>query len=208
MPTLSSAAEPATINDTSRYENHVNPQWVKLLNLLRMNVDYVRSNGVELYTSDGRVILDFLSGYCVHNIGHNHPQVIAALTEELANPAPAMVQSDVVRLAGDLAHRLCKLAGGGLNKAFFPSSGSEGVEAAIKFSRAHTGRNGLLCCRDAFHGLTCGALSLMDNPFWSGGFGPLLADTKAIPFGDIEALKESLCSVSYTHLTLPTNREV
>jgi hypothetical protein len=88
--------------------------------------------------------------------GHNHPQITAALQRELSNNGPAM------------------LAGGRLTKVSFCSSGSEGVEAAIKFSRAHTGRSGLLYARGAFHGITCGALSLMGDSFWREGFGPLL----------------------------------
>ncbi len=84
------------------------------------------------------------------------------------------------------------LAGGDLKKVFFCSSGSEGVEAAIKFSRAHTKRNGLLYANGAFHGLTCGALSLMDNTFWTEGFGPLLQNTEAVPFDDIEKLAAKL----------------
>ena len=75
---------------------------------------------------------------------------------------------------------------------FFCSSGSEGVEAAIKFARAHTGRAGLVYASGAFHGLTCGALSLMDDPFWRDGFGPLLPDTQAVPFGDLPALEAQL----------------
>ncbi len=56
-----------------RYSEHVNPNWVHLLALLEMNVSYARCSGTELHTTDGRRILDFLSGYCVHSIGHNHP---------------------------------------------------------------------------------------------------------------------------------------
>ena len=63
------------------YQDHVNPQWVRLLRLLQMNVRYVRCTGTELFTEDGKRILDFLSGYCVHNAGHNHPAIIAALKE-------------------------------------------------------------------------------------------------------------------------------
>ncbi|MGZ4836768.1 MAG: aspartate aminotransferase family protein, partial [Terriglobales bacterium] len=81
---------------------------------------------------------------------------------------------------------------GNLSKVFFASSGSEGVEAAIKFSRAHTGRTGLLYADGAFHGLTCGALSLMGDPFWREGFGPLLSDTVAVPFNDLAALEKQL----------------
>jgi ornithine--oxo-acid transaminase len=170
----------------------VNPQWVRLLDLLDMNVRYERCSGAELFSEDGERYLDFLSGYCVHNTGHNHPLIVEALKEELECYGPAMLQSHVPELAGELAQRLCKLAGGNLKKVFFASSGSEGVEAAIKFSRAATKRNALLYCEGAFHGLTCGALSLMDNAFWREGFGPLLPETEAIPFGNTASVEEKL----------------
>ena len=101
-----------------------------------MNVRYTRCIGAELFTSDGGRILDFLSGYCVHNLGHNHPSVIAALHDELDRSGPAMLQSHVPELAGELAAELCRLAGGRLQKVYFCSSGSEGVETVIKFARA------------------------------------------------------------------------
>jgi ornithine--oxo-acid transaminase len=181
-------------NLVTLYQDHVNPQWVRLLNALDMNVRYTRCLGTELYTEDGRRILDFLSGYCVHNAGHNHPGIIAAIKEELDHCGPAMLQSHVPELAGELAEKLCTLAGGRLKKAFFCCSGTEGVEAAIKFSRATTGRTGLIYSDGASHGLTCGALSLMSNPFWREGFGPLLADNEEVPFGDAAALEEKLAT--------------
>jgi len=178
----------------SLYAKHVNSQWVRLLDILQMNTGYARCEGAELITDDGRRILDFLSGYCVHNAGHNHPAIIQALHEELDRHGPAMLQSHVAELAGELAEALCSRAGGRLDRAFFCSSGSEGVEAAIKFSRAFTRRNGLLYAQGAFHGLTCGALSLMGDPFWRESFGPLLADTAEISFGDLQLLEEQLSS--------------
>lgn len=129
--------------DLNLYERYVNPQWSRLLDVLQMNVAYVRCNGAELHTADGRTILDFNSGYCVHNVGHNHPYVVAALKDELAKAGPAMLPSQVGDLAGRLAARLCQLAGGRCSKVFFGSSGSEGIEAAIKFARAHTRRSGI-----------------------------------------------------------------
>jgi ornithine--oxo-acid transaminase len=174
------------------YHNHVNPQWVRLLDVLRMNARYTRCSGTELHTEDGRRILDFLSGYCVHNAGHNHPAIIGALKEELDRCGPAMLQSHVPELAGELAEQLCARAGGRSKKAFFCSSGSEGVEAAIKFSRARTGRSGLIYAGGAFHGLTCGALSLMGDSFWRDGFGPMLSETEEVPFGDLDALEKKL----------------
>ena len=182
----------ATLAAESSYAAHVNPQWVALLDVLEMNVSYERCFGTELFTKDGERILDFLSGYCVHNIGHNHPYIIKALKEEMDQCGPAMLQSHVPELAGELAGRLCSLAGGNLTKAYFGSSGSEGVEAAIKFARAATRRDGLLCAASGFHGLTLGALSLMTDSFWRGGFGPFLQDAAAVPFGDVAALEQQL----------------
>ena len=179
------------------YAEHVNPQWVRLLNLLQMNERYERCAGAELFTAGGRRILDFLSGYCVHNAGHNHPAIVGAVREELDRGGPGMLQSHVPELAAELAARLVARAGGRLKRVYFSSSGSEGVEAAIKFSRAATGRPGLLYAEGAFHGLTCGALSLMSDGFWRDGFGPLLADTAAVPFGSIEALEKRLATRRY-----------
>lgn len=184
------------------YTEHVNPQWVRLLDLLQMNVKYDRCVGTELFAENGDVYLDFLSGYCVHNTGHNHPAIIAAIQDELNRRGPAMLQSHVPELAGVLAERLCRLAGGRVEKAFFACSGSEGVESAIKFARARTGRPGLLYANGAFHGLTCGALSLMGDPFWRDRFGAMLGDTQAVPFGDLDALRSHLSRRTYAALFL------
>ncbi|MCW5746791.1 MAG: aspartate aminotransferase family protein [Alphaproteobacteria bacterium] len=194
----------ATVEDDASgdYERYVNPQWVRLLDVLRMNVSYVRCLGADLETADGRRILDFNSGYCVHNIGHNHPRLVQALKDELDRAGPAMLQNHVATLAGEAARRLCELAGGRLTKAFFGSSGSEGVEAAIKFARAHTKRPGILYANDGFHGLTCGALSLMSNPFWRQGFEPLLPATEGVAFGDLAALERKLATGTFAAFIL------
>lgn len=201
MATLAPKALPVESLSNS-YERYVNPQWVTLLNLLDMNVRYQRCSGSELFTEDGRRILDFLSGYCVHNTGHNHPYIVQALKDELDKSGPAMLQSHVPEIAGELAQRLCKLAGGGLEKVYFCSSGSEGVEAAIKFARATTGRTGIVYARSAFHGLTAGALSLMNDPFWREGFGPLLQETEGVEYGDAAALERALQSRRHAALVL------
>jgi ornithine--oxo-acid transaminase len=203
MPTqTATAGAPSTVATASNYQEYVNPQWVTLLNLLGMNVEYERCLGCELFTKPGRRILDFLSGYCVHNVGHNHPYVIQALQEEMDKCGPAMLQSHVPEIAGELARRLCQLAGGGLEKVYFGSSGSEGVEAGIKFARAATGRAGIVYANSSFHGLTTGALSRMSDAFWSEGFGPLLADTHGVPFGDISAIESAITSKRYAALVL------
>jgi len=96
----------------SDYSTLVNPQWQRLLSVLGMNVCYERCSGAELFTADGRRIIDFLAGYPVHNAGHNHPEIIAAIKAELDRSGPAMLQSHVPEPAGELAARLCRRAGG------------------------------------------------------------------------------------------------
>jgi len=194
--------EQAAILPEQQYAGSVNPQWARLLKLLGMNVRYERCLGAELFTSDGRRILDFLSGYCVHNLGHNHPHIIEAVKDELDRRGPAMLQSHIPERAGELAARLCSLADGPVTKAFFCSSGSEAIEASIKFARAHTHRAGLLYAEGAFHGLTCGALSLMGDPFWKKGFGSLLNDTQQIPFNDLGELERHLRTKKFAALFL------
>ena len=201
-PAIATYPNTEKTSSVERYWQHVNPQWVRLLDALDMNVHYVRASGVYLYTEDGRQILDCLSGYCVHNTGHNHPYIVQALREELRAEGPAMVQSHIPDLAGELAQRLYENSGGSLEKVFFCSSGSEGVEAAIKYARAHTGRTGLMYADGAFHGLTCGALSLMGDPFWREGFGPMLPDAHQVPFGDLAALEARLATKKIAALIL------
>ena len=184
----------STPSAAALYSEHVNPQWARLLTVLDMNLRYQRCQGSELFTEDGRRILDFLSGYCVHNAGHNHPAIIQAIKDELDSSGPAMVQSHAPDLAGELAEKLCIRAGGRLKKVFFCGSATEGIEAAIKFSRAATGCDGLLYASGASHGLTCGALSLMSNPFWREGFGSLLPGMEEVPFGDLGALETKLAT--------------
>ena len=180
-----------------QYAEYVNPQWVRLLSTLGLNKIFHRSFGTELFADNGDVYLDFLSGYGVYNVGHHHPFVTQELIAEMQSQRPSMLQSHVPTLAAQLAEKLCKLAGGKMEKVYFGSSGSEGVESAIKFARAFTKRDWILYAEGGFHGLTCGALSLMSNPWWREGFGPMLRETQSIPFGDIEALRKALATEKY-----------
>jgi ornithine--oxo-acid transaminase len=184
--------------DAALYANLVNKQWVRLLDSLGMNVPYTRCEGTKLWVEGGDCYTDFLSGYCVHNVGHNHPDVIRALHDELDKRGAVIVQSHVPGLAGRLASKLCSLAGGQLTRAWFANTGSEGVETAIKYSRLHTKRSGILYSLGAFHGISYGAMSLMKNTDWAeDGFGPFLEDTQGIPFLDLEELERHLRTKEY-----------
>ena len=176
------------------YANRVNKQWVKFLNLLDMNVNYTRCFGTKLYTEAEECYTDFLSGYCVQNLGHNHPVVADAIRDELHRQSPLILQSLVPHHAALLAERLTYLAGPPLDRLYFTNTGSEGVETAMKFARVHTGRPGILACLGAFHGVSYGAMSIMRDESWCGGCGPFLPDTECIPYLDLSRLEEMLKS--------------
>ncbi|MDQ7246463.1 aspartate aminotransferase family protein [Dongia sedimenti] len=175
------------------YDRHLNSQMVKVLRTIGFDRHYVRGAGAYLYDREQNRYLDLLSGFGAFAVGRNHPTVIGALQQVLTAELPNLVQMDVSLLSGLLADRLLpKLHG--LDKMFFCNSGAEAVEAAMKFCRAATGRDRLLFCDHAFHGLTYGALSLNGDDHFRDGFGSLLPQCSSIPFNDLMALDRALAA--------------
>ena len=173
------------------FERYLNAQLARVLRTIGFDVDYVRGEGAYLFDAEGNRYLDLLSGWGVFALGRNHPTVSGALQQVLTAELPGLVQMDVPLLAGLLAEQLVRRLPW-LDKLFFCNSGAEAVEAAIKFSRAATGRSKIVCCEHAFHGLTYGALSLNGDAFYRHGFEPLLPDCVAVPFNDLPALEAAL----------------
>lgn len=174
------------------HTRHLNTQMVKVLQTIGFDRQYVRAVGPHLFDAQGKRYLDLLSGFGVFALGRNHPIVNAALQETLNLELPNLVQMDVSLLAGILGERLVQTAPPGLTKVFFANSGTETVEGALKLVRYATGRQRILYCEHAFHGLTMGALSLNDADVFREGFGPLLPDCDRIPFNDLSALEQAL----------------
>jgi ornithine--oxo-acid transaminase len=114
------------------------------------------------------------------------------LTETLTLELPNLVQLDVSILSGLLAQELLKTTPENLNKMFFCNSGTEAVEAAIKFARYTTKREKIVFCEHGYHGLTMGALSLNGEEIFREGFGPLLPGCSSVPFNDLTALEAAL----------------
>ena len=176
------------------HEQHLNHQMVRVLRTIGYDRNYKRAIGQYLYDEDGHEYLDLLSGFGVFAIGRNHPTVISALQETLTLELPNLVQMDVSLLSGLLAKEILATTPDNLDKMFFCNSGTEAVEAAIKFARYTTKRSKIVYCEHGFHGLTIGSLSLNGEEIFREGFGPLLPDCSAVPFNDIEALEKALSS--------------
>ncbi|MES1152703.1 MAG: aspartate aminotransferase family protein [Dongia sp.] len=173
------------------YDRHLNAQMVRVLKTIGFDRNYARGQGPYLYDREDNRYLDTLSGFGVFAVGRNHPAVIGALHQTLDAELPNLVQMDISLLSGLLAERLLPLLPG-MEKMFFCNSGAEAVEASIKFARCATGRDKVIFCEHAFHGLTYGALSLNGDDHFRDGFGPLLPGCVAVPFNDIAALEKSL----------------
>lgn len=174
------------------HEQHLNNQMVRMLQTIGYDRHYKRAVGQYLYDQEGTEYLDLLSGFGVFAIGRNHPTVINALKETLTLELPNLVQLDVSILSGLLAKEVLKTTPENINKMFFCNSGTEAVEAAIKFARYTTKRDKIVFCDHGYHGLTLGALSLVGEDIFREGFGTLLPGCVSVPFNDLEALEIAL----------------
>jgi ornithine--oxo-acid transaminase len=177
----------------SMHTRYLNAQMVRVLKTIGYDIGFSRGEGQYLYDREGTRYLDLLSGFGVFAIGRNHPALREALVSVLDGALPNLVQMDVSTLAGILAERLLAQVPY-LEKAFFLNSGSEAVEAAMKFARVATGRPGIVYCDHAFHGLSYGALSLNGNEIFRDRFEPLLPDCARVPFNDLVGLERALHS--------------
>ncbi|MBW1781007.1 MAG: aspartate aminotransferase family protein [Deltaproteobacteria bacterium] len=174
------------------HRQYVNPQFVRVLQVIGFNRNYTRAKGARLTDENGKEVLDFLAGFGVFNIGRNHPVVAQVLQDMLNSNAASLVQMDVGIASGLLAEALANIAPGDLEAVFFTNSGAEGVEGALKFARQATGKQKVVYCDRAFHGLTLGALSVNGNEEFRIRNEPLLPGCIPIPFNDLDALEAAL----------------
>jgi len=131
-----------------------------------------------------------LAGFGVFALGRHHPVVRQAIHDVIDADLADLTQFDAPPLAGPLAEALLAKVPH-LDRVYFGNSGTEAVEAALKYARYATGRRRIIYCDHAFHGLTAGSLSVNGSSAFRKGFGPMLPDT-AIPFGDLKALEREL----------------
>ena len=148
---------------------------------------FERGEGVHLWDADGNRYTDLLSGLAVNALGHAHPGVTAAITDQLGrlgHISNFFASQPQVRLA----ERLAGLTGAERTRVFFTNSGTEANEAAFKLTRL-TGRTKVIAMEGSFHGRTMGALALTHTPKYREPFEPLPGGVVFVPFGDVDALR-------------------
>ena len=156
------------------HEKYINPTLVKVFRTIGFDKTYSKAKGQYLWDKEGNRYLDMLSGFGVYSIGRNHPKVAQAISDVLDLDLPNMVQMDCAFLAGVLAEALVKRCPPHLEAVFFCNSGTEAVEASLKFARAATGRNKFAYLDHGWHGLSLGSLAIMGNEEFREGFGEML----------------------------------
>jgi acetylornithine/N-succinyldiaminopimelate aminotransferase len=155
----------------------------------RQDLTFVRGEGTTLYDADGRAYLDFLAGIAVVGLGHCHPAPLAAAhaqLERLWHVSNLYWTEPMV----ELAERLSARAGG--VRAFFCNSGTEAVEAGLKYARKATGRPGVVALTGSFHGRTLGALSVTGQPGKREAFEPLLPHVQFADPNDVGSLEAAV----------------
>ncbi len=156
-----------------------------------LGLEIERAEGIFLYGADGKDYIDLVSGVSVSNVGHRHPRVLEAVTGQLEKYMHLMVYGEIIQspqtlLAGALAGHL----GPGLDTVYFVNSGSEAIEGAMKLAKRHTGRTEVIAFRDAYHGGTHGALSILGSETLKYAFRPLLPDIRQLDFNDSGGLEQ------------------
>lgn len=155
---------------------------------------FVRGDGAELWDAEGRRYLDLFAGIAVSTLGHAHPRLVRAISEQagkLIHLSNYYYNEPNVLLAA----KLCALSG--MDRAFFCNSGTEAIEACLKLVRHHffgkgeTNRYRVIAFENSFHGRTLGALAATGQKKYQEGFGPLSGVTH-VPYGNIERVREAM----------------
>lgn len=161
----------------------------------RIDLVFERGEGAWLFTKDGQRYLDFTAGIAVNVLGHAHPHLVAALTEQAGK---LWHLSNLFRIEGGerLAKRLTEATFA--DTMFFTNSGAEALECAIKMARryqyvsGHPERNRIVTFEGAFHGRTLATIAAGGNEKYLEGFGPAMPGFDQVPFGDLEAVKAAI----------------
>lgn len=151
---------------------------------------FTHGKGASLFDINNVEYIDCASGHGVANLGHAHPKVAAALAEQSTRLITLFEtfyndkRAELMKIMGTLVP--------GLDRVFLCNSGTESIEAAIKFARLSTDRPGIVAAMRAFHGRTYGALSATYNPKYRQGFEPLVPEYSHVPYNNIEKLRSAV----------------
>lgn len=157
----------------------------------KREIALVRGQGATVWDADGRAYIDCAAGTAVASVGHCHPAVVAAVTEQ----AQTLITCQEMFYNDQRARFMARLAGmlpGDCNRVFLCNSGTEAVEAALKFARLSTGRTEVVAMMRGFHGRTLGSLSATHKKEYRDPFLPLVPGFTHVPFGNLDRLDRAV----------------
>lgn len=166
-----------------------------------LSLEIEKAEGVFLYDSSGKKYYDMISGISVSNVGHRHPEVVAAVKEQVDKYMHLMVYGEYIQSPQvNLARKLTSLLPAKLNSCYFVNSGTEAVEGALKLSKRYTGKTNIVSFKNGYHGSTAGSLSVMGDETLKQPFRPLLPGINFATFNYEEDLKlideDSACVIT------------
>lgn len=174
-----------------RFAATMNPGLARVFRFMGLDEVEATGAGAELVDASGRRFLDCSGGYGVFLHGYRHPRLVEAARRQLDH----LAMSSRVLLNPrtiELAELLAEVTPGDLTYSFFTNSGTEAVEAALKFARAATGRTRLVSTWGAFHGKSMGALAVSGRALYQEPFRPLIGDVTHVAYGSLAALEQEL----------------
>ena len=152
-----------------------------------MALEIDRAEGAFLFDASGKTYVDLIAGISVSNVGHRHPRVLQAIHHQLERYMHVMVYGEyVLSPQVKLAKKIASLLPDPLQSVYFTNSGAESIEGALKLAKRVTNRSGIVSFRNAYHGSTHGALSIMGSEFFKNSFRPLLPGTSLLDYNSTE----------------------
>ncbi|RLJ76698.1 aspartate aminotransferase family protein [Pedobacter alluvionis] len=162
-------------------------------------LEFVRAKGIYIYDAQNKKHIDLIAGIGVSNVGHCHPAVVKAIQDQAETYMHLMVYGEYVQTPQvNFAKALAEILPESLSCTYFLNSGTEAVEGAMKLAKRYTGRKGFIACKNAYHGSTQGAESLMESDFYSSGYGPFLPHVSFIEhnnLADLEKITKEIAAV-------------
>ena len=166
-------------------------QHMGLPSLNPLDLEIEKAEGIYLYGKDGEKYIDLVSGVAVSNIGHRHPEVIKRIQNQLDKYMHLMVYGEMIQSPQtQLAYKLKEFLPENLKSTYFVNSGSEAIEGALKLAKRFTGRSEVIAFKNAYHGGTHGALSILGDERLKNAFRPLLPGIKFIEFNNFNHLNQ------------------
>lgn len=154
-------------------------------------LEFVRAKGIYIYDAQDKKHIDLIAGIGVSNVGHCHPAVVKAIQDQAATYMHLMVYGEYIQTPQvNFAKALAEILPESLSCTYFLNSGTEAVEGAMKLAKRYTGRKGFIACKNAYHGSTQGAESLMESDFYSAGYGPFLPHVSFIEHNNLTDLEK------------------